>query len=82
MSTDPKLHPVMDPHYFDEELDLDILVEIFKFTRKVAGTGAFKLVSVAEVAPGANVTSDEDIRGECRSDVIAQLRLLMATQTT
>lgn len=62
-SADPKDPPAIDPQYFAESADLDILVEAWKFARKVANTGAFKELMVAEVSPGPDVQTDEQIRG-------------------
>lgn len=63
-SADPKALPTIDPHYLEEDIDVDILVEAFKFARKVAHTGPFKELTVAEVIPGPNVTEDDQIRGK------------------
>lgn len=54
---------MIDPHYLEEEIDLDILVEMFKFLRKVAHTGPFAELTIAEVLPGPEIQSEEDVRG-------------------
>ncbi|KAI0788170.1 GMC oxidoreductase [Fomes fomentarius] len=61
-SSDPHVQPTIDPNYGSEEIDLDILVESMKFVRKLAATEAWGAVSEAEVIPGPEVTSDEQLR--------------------
>ncbi|TFY69098.1 hypothetical protein EVJ58_g605 [Rhodofomes roseus] len=61
-SADPKQAPSIDPRYFEEEADLDVLVDIFKFTRKMSQMAPFQAVVGAELAPGPKVQTDEDIR--------------------
>lgn len=62
-SSDPKQPPTIDPRYFEEETDLDILVDAFKFTRRLAQMGPFQVIAGAELAPGPAVQTDEAIRG-------------------
>ncbi|KAH9886305.1 GMC oxidoreductase [Cubamyces lactineus] len=69
-STDPKEPPAIDPQYFAESADLDILVEAWKFARKVAHTGAFKELMVAEVSPGPGVQTDEQIREHVKNNFV------------
>ncbi|KAJ3545648.1 hypothetical protein NM688_g5603 [Phlebia brevispora] len=64
ISADPTLPPAIDPHYLDNETDMSIFVEAFKFVRKVCGTEPFKSATVAEVMPGSSVQSDEEIKGQ------------------
>ncbi|KAI0929980.1 hypothetical protein AcV5_006805 [Taiwanofungus camphoratus] len=68
-SADPKEPPAIDPHYFEHEADLDILVEAFKFTRKVTQTEPFKSITVAEEIPGPNVTSEDQVRDHVRKHI-------------
>ena len=63
MSADPAVPPAIDPHYYEEELDLDILVEGFKYIRKLCQMEPFKDYIVAEALPGFEVSTDEQIRG-------------------
>jgi len=58
-SCDP---PVIDPKCLDKEIDLDILVELFQFIRKVAHTSPFKDIVVKEVLPGQDMQASKDIR--------------------
>ncbi|KAI0653729.1 GMC oxidoreductase [Cubamyces menziesii] len=69
-SADPKDPPAIDPQYFAESADLDILVEAWKFARKVANTGAFKELMVAEVSPGPDVQTNEQIREHVKNNFV------------
>ncbi|KAF9808281.1 hypothetical protein IEO21_07894 [Rhodonia placenta] len=62
-SADPKAAPLIDPRYFEEETERDILLEGFKFARKISNTSPFKDLVVAEVLPGPEVTEDRQIVG-------------------
>ena len=42
MTDDSRDEPEIDPNYFEYETDLDVLVEIAKFTRKVAATAPLR----------------------------------------
>ncbi|KZT50999.1 GMC oxidoreductase [Calocera cornea HHB12733] len=61
-SKDPHQQPVMNPHYFEDDFDMQLLVEGFKFARKVAETEPFKSCIVREIDPGPAVRTDEEIR--------------------
>ncbi|KAJ6496059.1 GMC oxidoreductase [Mycena sanguinolenta] len=60
-STDPFAQPAIDPHYYEEEFDIQSLVNVLKFLRKLANTGGFKDLFAVEIDPGAAVQSDEEI---------------------
>lgn len=68
-SADPKEPPVIDPHYFEEDVDFDILVDGWKFTREVAATGPFKDITVAESIPGPSVQTDEEIKAHIKKNL-------------
>ncbi|KZT10003.1 GMC oxidoreductase [Laetiporus sulphureus 93-53] len=68
-SADPKVAPLIDPHYFEESVDLDIIVEATKFARKVAQTEPFKSITVQEVVPGPSVITDEQLRDTVRNNL-------------
>ncbi|CCM05473.1 uncharacterized protein FIBRA_07694 [Fibroporia radiculosa] len=68
-STDPKVPPVIDPCYFEQDIDMDILLESVKFARKVAETMPFKDIVAQEVLPGSDVTSDESIRENVKKNL-------------
>ncbi|KAF8153936.1 GMC oxidoreductase [Crassisporium funariophilum] len=62
VSKDAKDHPEMDPHYFECDTDLEIMVQQFKFARSFADVEPWKSAVVREVDPGPLVQSDEEIR--------------------
>ena len=55
----------MDPHYFEEDVDLDILGEAFKFALKIAETEPFRDLIQYRVLPPleADLSTDEKIKG-------------------
>ncbi|KAF9468825.1 hypothetical protein BDZ94DRAFT_544141 [Collybia nuda] len=64
VSNDPILSPIIDPHCFEKDIDLQTLVEMTKFARKVAATAPFKDFlgeNVVEVNPGPDVKTHQDI---------------------
>ncbi|KAI0358345.1 GMC oxidoreductase [Trametes cingulata] len=61
-SSDPSVQPTIEPNYFSEEIDLDILVESMKFIRKVTGTNPWKDAMEKELLPGSDVATDEQLR--------------------
>ncbi|EED82946.1 hypothetical GMC oxidoreductase [Postia placenta Mad-698-R] len=44
-SADPKATPLIDPRYFEEETERDILLEGFKFARKISNTSPLRISS-------------------------------------
>ncbi|TFK48618.1 alcohol oxidase [Heliocybe sulcata] len=58
---DPEEDPEFDPHYLEEEIDLQTFVETVKFARGLGKTVPFKDLVVDEVNPGPEVTTDEEI---------------------
>ncbi|KAF9439552.1 GMC oxidoreductase [Macrolepiota fuliginosa MF-IS2] len=68
-SSDPKAHPDLDPHYFEEGTDMKMFVEIVKFCRKAAQTEPFKSYLASEINPGPGVNTDEEIADFLKSFV-------------
>ncbi|KAI0072978.1 GMC oxidoreductase [Panus rudis PR-1116 ss-1] len=63
VSNDPKVDPEFDPHYFEEEVDLDMLVEQVKWARHLAEhVSPLKDIIVKAVNPGPEVQTDDEIR--------------------
>jgi len=60
-STDPTEAPIIQPNYFEDESDLQALVEGIKVARKIGETGAFASFRHEETYPGPQVQSDEEI---------------------
>jgi len=69
-SADPNVQPLMDPHYFEDDFDMQLLLEGFKFARKVAEAEPFRSCIVREVDPGPDVQSDEQIRAYIREGLM------------
>lgn len=66
-SADPKASPAIDPRYFDEEIDLDLLVDAVKFARKLTQTEPLSNIIEREELPGPDVQTDEQIYEYVRS---------------
>jgi len=61
-STDPQVQPAIDPGYFSQEFDMQILVEQAKFIRRLVDTEPFKSYIDTEVVPGSDVRTDDGLR--------------------
>jgi len=61
-SADPGLPPACDPHYLENDFDIQLLVEGLKFIRRLKEVEPFKSMIVTEVDPGNNVQTEEDFR--------------------
>ena len=46
---------MIDPHYFEDETDLDILTEAFKYAVQVGQTEPFKDLVDGQIYPSADV---------------------------
>ncbi|KAJ6529535.1 GMC oxidoreductase [Mycena vulgaris] len=60
-SADPTAQPAIDPHYFEQGIDLEVMVDVLKYLRKLGSTGGFKDLFASETDPGAPVQTDEEI---------------------
>jgi len=60
-STDPTQAPLIQPNYFADESDMQVLVEGVKMARKLGETRAFAPLRDVETHPGPQVQSDEEI---------------------
>ncbi|TCD71197.1 hypothetical protein EIP91_012147 [Steccherinum ochraceum] len=54
-TADPLQDPEFDPHYFEEDVDLQILIEGAHYVRKVAATSPLKDIIARELNPGPSV---------------------------
>ncbi|KAJ6501837.1 GMC oxidoreductase [Mycena vulgaris] len=61
-SADPLDKPSIDPHYFENDFDLEILVQHIKYIRSMIHTEPFKSGVVREMDPGPECVTDDDIR--------------------
>ncbi|HEY5927818.1 MAG TPA: GMC family oxidoreductase N-terminal domain-containing protein [Kofleriaceae bacterium] len=66
-SADPMAAPIIDPQYFSAPADLELLVAGVKLTREIAATSPMKEMLGAEVFPGPQVQSDDDVRAYVRA---------------
>jgi choline dehydrogenase-like flavoprotein len=66
--SDPLDNAVVDPHYLDDDTDLDLLVDGLKLARELAATRAFDGVRGEELAPGADVRDDAALREYARAN--------------
>ncbi len=60
-SNDPKVYPKIFFNYLSTEQEKTEWIEAIKCSRKIIGTNAFDDLRGEELAPGANVQSDEEI---------------------
>ncbi|KAJ8508976.1 hypothetical protein ONZ45_g8807 [Pleurotus djamor] len=60
-SPDPLAEPDIDMNLLSNPVDLDILIAAIRYSRKVISTDALKDIVQAEVAPGPNVQTDEEL---------------------
>ncbi|KAG7448430.1 alcohol oxidase [Guyanagaster necrorhizus] len=60
-SDDPTVDPIFDPHYLEHDIDLQGLIDMVKYIRKICDTAPYKDVLAAEVVPGPEVQTDEEI---------------------
>jgi|SRR5712692_1229693 len=58
---DPQQPPYIQPNYLDQAEDLEVLIEGVKLARQLAQTQAFDAYRGAEVLPGPQVQSDQEI---------------------
>jgi choline dehydrogenase len=61
-SADPYAKPIVDPAYFGDQADLDVLVAGVRIAREIAECEPLAGVTAGEMMPGANVDDDEQIR--------------------
>jgi choline dehydrogenase-like flavoprotein len=54
--------PIIDPRFFSDPADMDVLLRGLKLTRRMIETPAFAPHRGKEIAPGAEVQSDEGLR--------------------
>ncbi|EMD37265.1 hypothetical protein CERSUDRAFT_105302 [Gelatoporia subvermispora B] len=61
ISDNPLDSPEIDPHYFEDPLDLELFAQNLKFARKFAETEPFKSIVASGVDTVMNYTSDEEL---------------------
>jgi choline dehydrogenase len=61
-SPDPRVAPVIDPGYYTDPRDLDLMVTALRRARDMGHASALRPWRTGELAPGSEVTSDADLR--------------------
>ncbi|KAJ8087644.1 hypothetical protein PM082_006478 [Marasmius tenuissimus] len=60
-SNDPLVDPEIDPHYWEHQIDRDILLEGIKYARKIAQASPLRDEIAYEYIPGPAVDTDEKL---------------------
>ena len=68
-SSNPLDLPLINPNFFSNKKDLDLMLDSLKFSRSVIETHPLKDIVISEVLPGNNIKSDDDIKNYCRRTV-------------
>ncbi len=68
-SSDPAMAPVIEPRYFSDPADLELLVTGVKLAREIAATEPLASHRGTEIRPGAAATTDDAIRASIRRHV-------------
>jgi choline dehydrogenase len=58
----PTTAPLLDPNYYADERDLNVMLEGIRLAREIAAGAALADWGPTEIAPGPSVTSPEDLR--------------------
>ena len=66
-SADPAARPVVDPAYFADEADLEVLVAGVRMAREIAACEPLAGIIAGEIMPGEGVDDDERIRDWIRA---------------
>jgi choline dehydrogenase len=66
---DPRHRPLIDPAYLSDPADLDALVRAMSMAREIARAKPMRKICTAELAPGADLKSDAEVRDFVRRDV-------------
>jgi choline dehydrogenase len=66
-SADPAARPVVDPAYFADQADLEVLVAGVRMAREIAACQPLAGITAGEVMPGEDVDDDERVRDWVRA---------------
>jgi choline dehydrogenase len=72
-SRDPRVAPHIHYNFFDDQNDLDRLLEAAQLSRKIGRTAPFSDLIDHEMAPGNAVDNDEALRGNIVANIAAYL---------
>ena len=64
----PHAAPAIDPHFFEDERDLEVLVYGVQLARRIMGSEPFRRYGGVEIMPGDKVKSDDEIRDFIRNN--------------
>lgn len=70
-STDPASSPLIDPRYFAEPDDLEVLVDNLLQIREIGEQPALRSLHTGEVRPGPDVRTRDDVRDYIRSTTVS-----------
>ena len=68
-SSNPLDDPLINPNFFSNEKDLNLMIDSLEFARTVIKTNPIKEIVISEVLPGENVSNDRDIKNYCKRTV-------------
>ncbi|KAI1787208.1 GMC oxidoreductase [Ganoderma leucocontextum] len=68
-TNDPRVEPSIDPNYFGEEVDFEVLFDAAKFVLKVADTAPWKDVAERQLLPGPAGATEEGLREFVRNNI-------------
>jgi choline dehydrogenase-like flavoprotein len=68
-TTDPFANPVVDYGTFINPIDMEVTLEMFKGWRKLLTLPSWAALGAVESVPGANITSNDDLRAWIRSSM-------------
>ncbi|KAF5347382.1 hypothetical protein D9758_011281 [Tetrapyrgos nigripes] len=67
-TTDPLASPAINGNYLSTDYDIQVLVEILKWNRRLATISPFADIIVQQTGPTPDVTSDEDLKQYIREN--------------
>jgi choline dehydrogenase len=68
-SSNPLDLPLINPNFFSNTNDLNLMLDSLKFARTVINTKPLRDIVISEVLPGINIKNDEDLRNYCKRTV-------------
>lgn len=69
-SSDPATRPLIDPRYYEDSHDVDVMVAGLRFAREMGQANAFKDWRGEEVLPGPDVSSEDEAREYIRRSLL------------
>jgi choline dehydrogenase len=68
-SADPNALPQVDPQFFGDPDDLRLTIAGLRYAREILATSPVREMVQAEIFPGPEIASDEDLAAHCRRTV-------------